>query len=78
MEQYKTEVIVHSMDGSTLTLKSVMSKTELSQCFFGTNGFNSLVGFMSSDDSYSVVNMNNVCLIVLNDLGGEDGDKGVD
>ena len=78
MEQYKTELVIRTMDGCTTTTKTVLSKKEVSEAMFGTNGFNSLIGVTCSENQSVVINMNNVCFISITDLRGEDGNKGVD
>ena len=77
MEQYKTELVLHTMDGSTTTIKSELSRKEVNEAMFGTNGFNSLIGLGCQDNQNVVINMNNVCFISIMDLGDENGEKGI-
>ena len=77
MEQYKTELVLHTMDGCTTTVKSELSRKEVNEAMFGTTGFNSLIGLSCQDNQNIVVNMNNVCFISIMDLGDENGEKGI-
>lgn len=77
MEQYKTELVIRTMDGCTTTTKTVLSKKEVGEAMFGTNGFNSLIGVTCSENQSVVINMNNVCCISITDLGDENGEEGV-
>lgn len=76
MEKYKSEMVIHTMDGSTTTTRTILNKNEVAQALFGTTGFNSLVAFCCDNDQSIVLNMNNVCFISINELGDEDGSKG--
>lgn len=76
MEHNKTEIILHTMDGCTTTLNTTLSRKEVNQAMFGTNGFNSLIGLGCSDNQNVVINMNNVCFISVTDLGDENGKEG--
>ena len=79
MEQNKTEIILHTTDGSTMQINTSLQKEEVSHALMVTTGFNNLVNLGIDEKGNNVIiNMNNVCFISLTDLGGEDGDKGVD
>lgn len=77
MEQNKTEIILHTMDGSTMKINTSLKKEEVSHALMVTTGFNNLVNLGTDDKGNNVIiNMNNVCFVSLADLGDENGDEG--
>ena len=67
-DKYLTEIVVHSMNGSTITIKSVESMLEVGKRIFNTDGYSTLIDIMSDNDTHTIVNLTNVCCINLRNI----------
>ena len=74
MNNYKTEIVLHTTSGATMTLKSMEALDSISQKLCAGDKRENRVAIVDLDlGSRAFINTQNVCCVVLNGLGGKNG-----
>lgn len=71
---YKTEIVLHTTSGATMTLKSMEALDSIHRKLcLGDQMENRIATIGLTAGSVAFVNTQNVCCVVLNGLGGKNG-----
>lgn len=74
MNKLKTEIVLHTTSGATMTLKSMEGVDSISQKLCAGDKRENRVAVVDLDlVSRAFINTQNVCCVVLNGLGGKNG-----
>ena len=74
MNSPKTEIVLHTTSGATMTLKSMESVEGIHRKLsLGDQRENRIATISLTAGSVAFVNTQNVCCVVLNGLGGKNG-----
>ena len=74
MNNYKTEIVLHTTSGATMTFKSMEALDSISQKLCAGDKRENRVSVVDLDlGSRAFINTQNVCCVVLNGLGGKNG-----
>ena len=64
-DKYVSEVVIQTTNGATTTIKSIEDIKDIADRVFQMDGYSTFVDIPSNEGIHTIVNMSNVCCIML-------------